>query len=614
MPEVSKSKLAELFSDIPGTSPEERRERGERFESLAKALEESITRHDRREDGFLNKAQYHDGGPKVGLQKGAGPGGGLIHAERMKAIDAMAEKFSAITKGLSPAQQAEVQVDLEALQALKDQFDVAKDISTTVPGDLHPYDLEAPAKVLVPRFTPLRNEIPRTGAEGLAREYRRILGWSNTGLGGVSDLTPFFNSETGLNGGSTSSYPSFGALTLIRGAKISYDMDTHVVPYMEMSLSDAVGWKASFADLGFQNVRALSQMALLWAHLLGEEKALLWGRGAAPYAGAVAAPTVSGAEFTTTGGSGFAASAEYYVKVCSNTKMGSSEPYGTEKNATTADVTTAAMVVELSAPVSAAISYDVYIGTSSGGETFQGTFLPQAGGTYAGYLVVPTYVTGGAAPPASDTSSNADAYDGIITTLLSGGSGPSGAAGYAEDFSTLTASGYSDGASIYGGPGYAGTNVGDKPWQDMFASLYASVYADPEEVWLTAVNRRQLADWFRSNTSAGAYRINMSGSDFEGGLAVGGFVSGMANESSPTDRIVDLRVHPYMPPGISFARTRSLPVPDSHIGDPLTIAEVQGYMSVDWPEIQFTYDASTYWFGTLLHYAPAWFGILKSLQ
>jgi hypothetical protein len=149
----------------------------------------------------------------------------------------------------------------------------------------------------------------------------------------------------------------------------------------------------------------------------------------------------------------------------------------------------------------------------------------------------------------------------------------------------------------------------------MFASLYASVYADPEEVWLSAVQRRQFADWVRSDTTgASAYRITMGQSEFDGSVTVGGFVSGMANESSPTDRIVNLRVHPYMPSGVSFCRSRTLPIPDSGIGDTNTMVEVQGYMSVDWPEIQFTYDASTYWFGTLLHYAPAWSGVLYGLQ
>ena len=601
---ASTSMLEEMFSDA-----RDGHERGDRFEALKSAFDDSIKRHDNRTDAFIPASRRGSGdtGP-VGIIKGAGPG---APKRDMAQLERLAERFSGLSKGLDAAQAAEVQADLMALNAFKDEL--SKDISTTVPGNLHPYDLEGPAKQLVPRFTPLRNDIPRQTGIGTAREYRRILGYTNTGMGGVVDQTPFFNSETALNGGSTAGLPQFGALSLIRGQKISYAMDDHVVPYMEMSLSASTGWKAQFANLGFENSRALDQMALLWAHLLGEEKAILWGRGTAPYAGAVAAP--SGTPTLASGGtaiaSGFGTTA--FVKVTSYTGMGESLP-STEGTSTVLTANQALVVTLPGGAVPGALAYGVYTSTTTGTETFQGFFVPQAGGTNANKIVVSNSVTGGRVVPAADSSANANAYDGIITTLISGGSGPSGAGGYVGYFPALYASAAS-GASVFGGPGYAGTNVGDAPWQNMFAALYASVYADPEEVWLTAVQRRQFADWVRSDTTgASAYRITMGQSEFDSSVTVGGFVSGMANESSPTDRIVNLRVHPYMPSGVSFCRSRHLPIPDSGIGDTNMITEVQGYMSVDWPEVQFTYDSSTYWYGTLLHYAPAWNGIIYGLQ
>jgi hypothetical protein len=597
--------LEEMFSDARDS-----RERGDRFEALKSAFDESISRHDRKLDAFIPASQRRgDLGP-VGIIKGAGPGA----PSRTKAIDAALERLSVVSKGLDASVANEIQADMDALKAL--QSDLSKDITVASPGNLHPYDLEAPAKQLVPRFTPLRNEIPRQKGQGTAREYRRILGYTNTGMGGVADQTPFFNSETALNGGSTAGLPQFGGLSLIRGKKISYAMDVHTVPYMEMSLSSVTGWKAQFANLGFESSRALDQMALLWAHLLGEEKAILWGRGASGvgYAGAVAAPGV-GTVTAIAGASGLPAGTAF-VKVTSYTGMGESLP-SAEKSAT---VTAGQALVIPITPVAGALSYGVYVGTATGAETFQGFYTPQAGGANAMSIVFNSYTTTGKTVPTADGSFSPDAYDGLITTLISGGSVPVGgsgrdAAGYVGYFPSLYQTGYANGASIYGGPGYAGTNVGDAPWQNMFAAMYALNYADPEEVWLSAVQRRQFADWVRSDTSgASAYRINMDNSEFNNSVTVGGYVSGMANESSPTDRIVDLRVHPYMPAGVSFARTRHLPIPDSGIGDTNVITEVQGYMSVDWPELQFTYDSSTYWFGTLLHYAPAWSGILYGLQ
>lgn len=595
---MASSMLEEMFSDATSS-----KERGDRFEALKSAFADSLDRHDRKLDAFVPASRRSDPNSMVGIVKGAGPGApkraGYAELERL------AEKFSGLSKSLGEAESASIVDDLAALNALKDQL--SKDITTTVPGNLHPYDLETPAKQLVPRFTPLRNDIPRQKGVGTAREYRRILGYTNTGMGGVADQTPFFNSETALNGGSPAGLPSFGALNLIRGQKISYAMDDHVVPYMEMSLSASTGWKAQFANLGFENSRELDQMALLWGHLLGEEKAILWGRGAAPYAGAVAAP--SGTPTLASGGanvgSGFGATV--YVKVTSYTGMGESLP---SAEATSGALTAGAPlnITLPNGPVSGALSYGVYASTATGTETFQGFYVPNAGAGATAVITVPRYVTGGRVVPVADGSFNVNAYDGIITTLISGGSGPSGAGGYVGYFPSL----YAAGSSVFTQGGT--NNVGDAPWQNMYAAMYANNYADPEELWVTAVQRRQLADYLRAEPNAGAYRISMTSADFTGGTEIGGFVNGIANESSPTNRIVDMKVHPYMPSGVSFARTRHLPIPDSGIGDTNVITEVQGYMSVDWPELQFTYDSSTYWYGTMLHYAPAWSSILYGLQ
>src|SRR6185437_9129194 len=201
-------------------------------------------------------------------------------------------------KDMSGDDQVAVGSELDALNAMKDRF--AKDITVASPGNLHPYDLEAPAKILVPRFTPLRNEMPRQKGQGTAREFRRILGYSNTGMGGVPNLTPFFSSESGstlASGGTT-----FGALNLVRGQKISYAMDVKSIGYLELSLSDLVSWKSQFSNLGFEDSRQLSQMALLWSHLLGEERAMLYGRGTGTgYEGVVAAPTYAALNNTPAG-------------------------------------------------------------------------------------------------------------------------------------------------------------------------------------------------------------------------------------------------------------------------------------------------------------------------
>ena len=555
-----------MFSDA-----EDRTQRGDKFEALKGAFDAAIKRHDAKTDTFT---------PKMGITKGGRRNGAAD-------LDRLAERFSSITKGLSTDEQAAVSADLDSLRSLL--ADQGKDITVASPGNLHPYDLEAPAKQLVPRFTPLRNEIPRQRGQGTAREYRRILGYTNTGMGGVADQTPFFNSE------SDSGVPTFGSLNLRRGQKIAYAMDVHTANYMEMSLSDMVTWKAQFTNLGFENSRALSQMALLWAHLLGEEKALLYGRGAAGsgYEGAVAAPTMA-APTSLADANATIPAATYYVRVAANTGQGQSVPCAEQSV-----VITAAHAINFTlTEVTGAVNYAVYVG-GTGAETFQGFFTPGnvvIGGSVQAGITLENYVTGGAACPSVDTSSNANGYDGFLSVL----SDPA-QSGYVKRINQ----------AIYS-PGLT-TNLGDKPYQDAFASLYASVYADPEEAWVSAPVRRELTDFLRAaGGTTAAYRITLGERDANG-MQVGAMVTGLVNESSPTSRVVDLRVHPYMPQGASFIRSRTLPIPDSGIADTTAVTAVQEYMSVDWPEIQFTYDASTYWYGTAIHYAPKWSACLLGI-
>jgi hypothetical protein len=579
----------EMFADAESAS-----ERTDRLEALKSAFSKSIARRDTKRDGFITLKEAEQLGVNAGIQRGSSSG----DSDQAAKLLAAAERFAALTKDMSGDDQAAVASELDALNAMKDRL--AKDITVASPGNLHPYDLEAPAKILVPRFTPLRNEMPRQKGQGTAREFRRILGYSNTGMGGVANLTPFFSSENGSvlqNSGN----PTFGQLSLVRGQKIAYAMDVKTVGYVELSLSDLVSWKSQFSNLGFEDSRQLSQMALLWAHLLGEERAMLYGRGSGSgYEGPVAAPAITSIASAASGtGSGFGTTE--FVKVTSYTGQGESLP---STEATNAALTAGRpLLINLTSQPAGAVAYGVYISTTTNTETFQGFFVPGANGN-PNQIQVNTFVGAGATVPTADGSANANGYDGFLSVL----SDPTVSGYFARFDQTYNTAG----SSIWTQGG--ANNIGDQPWQDAFQSLYTSVYADPEEVWLNAVNRRQLANFLRSasNTSA-AYRIHLDEAGANG-ATVGAAVTGLVNQTSPTDRVVRLRVHPYMPTGASFIRSVTLPIPDSHIAETTVATNVQDYMSVDWTPIQFSYDASTYQLGTVVHYAPKWSGAIFGLQ
>jgi hypothetical protein len=96
--------------------------------------------------------------------------------------------------------------------------DIQKEITLTNPlsTSFAAFDLEAPAKLLTPRPTPLRNRIPRKKGVGTSHRVKRILGYTGTGTGGQGQIWPGITESTQNNfagGGST-------PLQLIRGPQI----------------------------------------------------------------------------------------------------------------------------------------------------------------------------------------------------------------------------------------------------------------------------------------------------------------------------------------------------------------------------------------------------------
>lgn len=118
----------------------------------------------------------------------------------------------------------------------------AKEWSLTNPisTGLVPYDLEAPAKLLTPRPTPLRNSIPRVKGQGANRQFKVISGFTGTGTGGITTTQP------GINESTTNAGP--GGLSYVRGPYISYAGYNVTLPYVTTSLSDSVSWQAQLGS------------------------------------------------------------------------------------------------------------------------------------------------------------------------------------------------------------------------------------------------------------------------------------------------------------------------------------------------------------------------------
>lgn len=537
---------------------------------------------------ITDRFEQYKGALSTEHQKAAGggrafaPGRGIVDDPTAKAR-AIADRVDSITKSISPDVLSSVQGEIDALKGSL-SADIGKDWA--LPGTLSgagapnnaatlvPYDLEAPAKLLVPRLTPLRNRVSRGKGQGTARQFRRILGWSNAGIGGVADKSPFFDSQTDTG------TPTFGSLALRRGQKIEYASDNKSAAYVEMSLSDQVNWVAQFAGQGYQDLRSLSQTALLWAHLGGEERALLYGRGSSGngYSGSVSAPTVA-VQTATTGGT--IGTGVYKVIVTALTGFGTTAA-STAVDATVATSTTGTITLTITEPAGSLGVYNVYVGTV-GGAASTATLQQQITGNT---VTLTALTTTGGAPPAADSSFQSLGYDGFLTVQSGSDSGY---------YKRLNAN-------------LSNTVPGDE-FQDAFLSLYQSVKADPDHIWCDAGTARDLGDLLKTAAGNSSYRLQLNGDNT--GHFLGSIVTGIENQV--TRKMVPFEVHPWMPKGNALIQSLTLPIPDSNVSQTSEVISVQEYMSVDWPVIQATYDSSTYWYGTLVHYAPAWSGLISNI-
>jgi len=552
-------KAADLFSDA---TP---KEAAERFEEYSSELSKSLSR------ASHTPGQAPQADPISTLE--------ALAANKSLTGDAM--------NGLNTALAAQRM----AMQDIQKEITLTSPLSTSFAA----FDLEAPAKLLTPRPTPLRNRIPRKKGVGTSHRVKRITGYTGTGTGGQGQIWPGISENTQNNfagGGST-------PLELIRGPQISYTADDLILPYNSYSLSDQVSFDANFSGMGYEDLRQLSSTSTLYATMLMEERMMLMARGTASgYSGTIAAPTFALTSPVATSGQTALAATTYYVNVTSDAGISANgfgeSIVGTEAN--TAVASGDVLAITVSTPVTGALGYNIYVGTSTGNAnlTYQGTL--KGTGTFYVQGALATGLTGnnaaysttGAAATraASNTSAFSTGYDGILPTVL----GPN--------------SGYNN--AINGT--FSTANPGSE-FQTVFANLYQNVKADPDVVLMNGNDRKQLSDAIKNGSTAN-YRLVINNPG-DGGTTYGSIVTGLQNEV--TGKAVDIMVHPWLNSGVAPVLSWTLPIPDTQVSDVWANFLVQDYMGIQWPVTQFTYDFSTYFRGTFFCTAPAWNGAVSGI-
>jgi len=501
----------------------------------------------------------------------------------------------ALSKSLTPDALASLQTALTAQRGAVG--DINKEITLTNPlsTSFAAFDLEAPAKMLTPRPTPLRNKIPRKKGIGTSRRVKRILGYTGTGTGGVGNLWPGITETTQNNFAPGSA----NAFYLERGPQISYAADDLVIPYNSYSLSDQVSFDANFSGMGYQDLRQLSSTSTLYATMLMEERMFLYARGTASgFSGALAAPTgiVASSPAAVTGQTALAAGV-YYVYITANAGITGSGFGESIVSAVASETVASGDVLGLTwTAVTGAIGYNIYVGTATGTANckYVGTAEGNSAviqGTSATNLTLDNFAfstTGAAASRANaDTSAYATGYDGILPTVLGANTGFN---------------------NNRNGAAFSTSNPGVE-YQTVFYNLYNNVKADPDEILINGSDRKQLSDAIKNGSTAN-YRINLQQTDV--GSYVGGTTIG-ALYNEITGKMVPLTVHPWLQQGVSPVLSYTLPIPDTEVSDVWAAVNVQDYMGIQWPVVQFTYDFSTYYRGTFFCYAPAWNGAVSGI-
>jgi hypothetical protein len=552
-------KVADLFSDA---TPKEAAERFEEFSSeLTKSLSRATT------------------------VPGQAPAADPLTA--MEALVANKSLSSEASAGLNTALAAQ----RVAMQDIQKEITLSTPLSTSFAA----FDLEAPAKLLTPRPTPLRNRIPRKKGVGTSHRVKRILGYTGTGTGGQGQIWPGITETTQNNFAPGASNPFY----LERGPQISYTADDLILPYNSYSLSDQVSFDANFSGLGYEDLRQLSSTSTLYATMLMEERMMLMARGTASgYSGTLAAPTFTKASPVASGSQVALAATTYYINVTTDAGISANgfgeSILGTEVSEAVAsgDVLT----ITVSTPVVGALGYNIYVGTATGAAnlTYQGTLKGTGTFTIQGALATgltgnnAAYSTTGAAASraTSNTSAYATGYDGILPTVL----GPN--------------TGYNNAIN-----GTFSTSNPGAEFQTVFANLYQNVKGDPDVVLMNGNDRKQLSDAIKNGSTAN-YRlvINQPG---EAGTTYGSIVTGLQNEV--TGKAVDIMVHPWLNSGVAPVLSWTLPIPDTQVSDVWANFLVQDYMGIQWPVTQFTYDFSTYFRGTFFCTAPAWNGAVSGI-
>ena len=499
--------------------------------------------------------------------------------------DELRKSFSAPSEDMSRAIMLEAGMNPNAVEK-----------AITTGTGLVAYDLQAPGKNIYPVNTPFLKMIPRVG-------------------GGVGTATNWkvISAITGSGFDNTGWVPEGQ-----RAGTMGYTTSSQSAAYATLGEEDQVSWEAISAGRTFEDVQATMSMRLLQKTKLKEESAIIFGNKSLQL-GTPVAPTLS-----ASGSGATLPAATYSVIVVALTMEGyrnSSVANGVATNRTvngadgktftinggssnksanaTQVVTLGQTLFATATVIQGAVAYAWYVGTA-GSEVLQtittinsvAIKAPLASGTQAATVF------------AADYSTNANAFNGLVTTGFLSGSGayvnslPTGTAGTGT---VLTAS------------GKGSCNEIDTMMQSMWDNYQLGIT-------MLAMNSQQLRDVTSRCLvgSSGAPLLQYTkdpDSGSEVGLTAGATIRFYFNPFLNGGAKVPVMIHPQIPAGTIMGWAADLPVQYQNNEVP-NVAEMKvrrDYYAVDWAPTTRASMEGVYVEETLAVYAPQGVGLITNI-
>jgi hypothetical protein len=466
------------------------------------------------------------------------------------------------------------------------------------------YDLEAPAKMLVPVLTPLRNLIPR-----------RV-----TGFGSQAN----WKAITGINTANQRAGVSEGN----RGGIIAQTMSEYLAAYRGWGLENSVTFEADFAAQGFEDLKALAVQQLLQSLMIQEERLDLGGNtsvslGTTPTptcvvgtAGSMAtAATASvicvalgpqayldlaGHNDGVTGQSFDPTTATVPGQISKTNTDGTTDTFGSgaaqKSAAQTANVTGPnGSIAATVTPVKGAWGYAWFCGSTAGTEKL-------AAITSINSVVLTSYPGSGqlaSALAASDYSTSTLDYDGLFALAAKSGSNA-----YWATLATGTA-----GA---GTPLTSDNAGGIADFELAFATFYNKYRLSPTRILVNAQECVNITKKIIANGGAPLIRFNLDAKDVaDGKLSAGVVIGTYLNKIMGT--LIPIQVHPLLPPGTILMITEQLPYPLNGVGDVMRKKLRRDYYQIEWPLKSRKYEYGVYADGVLQHYFPPSLGVITNI-